>query len=225
MTDIADQRGIKSVNWTPHFKNISRPTYTMSSRQHTLSRTDRQSFQAFRHPAFVQAVNRAANLKCMEAIKSGKLRVVAPHPSSTPSEYIPRMDLIDNPAETILTAIFEIPGLKTSDISLHILEGHLVVLGERQVPYNITQQSEGLSQDAEGNGSQAPKLTTIPIQELRFGTFRRAVLVPEGLKESEVKASLNEGMLTVTWPRIPGAAVRTRRPHSSSPPTSSAAVQ
>ena len=94
------------------------------------------------------------------------------------------MDLIDNPAESIFTAVFEIPGLKASDISLHILEGHLVVLGERRIPYNITQQSEGSSQDAEGNGSQAPKLTTIPVQELRFGTFRRAVLVPEGLKVS-----------------------------------------
>ena len=92
------------------------------------------------------------------------------------------MDLIDNPAESILTAVFEIPGMKTSDISLHILEGHLVVLGERRPPYNITQQSEGSSQDTEGNGTQ--RLTTIPIQELRFGAFRRAVLVPEGLKVS-----------------------------------------
>ena len=58
----------------------------MTSRLHIV---DRQSFEAFRHPAFVQAVNRAANLKCIEAIKSGKLRVVAPH-SSTPSEYTPR---------------------------------------------------------------------------------------------------------------------------------------
>ena len=57
----------------------------MSSRHQI---TDRQSFEAFRHPAFVQAVNRAANLKCIEAIKSGKLRVVA-NPS-TPSEYTPR---------------------------------------------------------------------------------------------------------------------------------------
>ena len=60
----------------------------MSSRHHII---DRQSFEAFRHPAFVQAVNRAANLKCIEAIKSGKLRVVAPpQNSSTPSEYTPR---------------------------------------------------------------------------------------------------------------------------------------
>ncbi|KAF8802366.1 hypothetical protein BYT27DRAFT_7112598 [Phlegmacium glaucopus] len=187
----------------------------------SLSRTDRQSFEAFRHPAFVRAVNRAANLKCIEAIKSGKLRVVAPQSTpSNPSEYTPRMDLIDDPAESNLTAVFEIPGIKTSDVSLHILDGHLVVLGERGPSYNTTQRSEARPQDTTEDGIPAPN-PSIPIQELRYGTFRRSIRIPDGLKESDVKASLNEGMLTVTWPRSP-AAVRTRRPHTSSPPTSMA---
>jgi len=194
----------------------------MSSRHQI---TDRKSFEAFRHPAFVQAVNRAANLKCIEAIKSGRLRVVAPQPNaSTPSEYTPRMDFVDDPAESTLTAVFEIPGIKTSDISLHIVDGHIVVSGERRATYNITQLAETTTQDTAENGSQEPKLV-IPIQELRFGSFRRAVRIPEGLKESEVKASLNEGMLTVSWPRTAAAAVRTRRPPSSSPPTSGTALQ
>lgn len=90
------------------------------------------------------------------------------------------MDLIDDPAESILTAVFEIPGIKTSDISLHILDGHLVVLGERRPIYNTTQQTEPSSQDTE-NSTQAPKLN-IPVQELRYGTFRRAILIPEGIK-------------------------------------------
>jgi HSP20 family molecular chaperone IbpA len=170
----------------------------MNSSRQILSRTDRQSFEAFRHPAFVQAVNRAANLKCIEAIKSGKLRVVTPHPTSSPSEYTPRyvriyftsfhfidflssMDLIDDPAESTFTAVFEIPGIKTSDISLHILEGHLVVLGQRRPSYNPTQQSETLSQETAENRTQPPK-STIPIQELRYGSFRRTIRVPEGLK-------------------------------------------
>ena len=49
---------------------------TMSSRHQI---TDHKSFEALRHSAFVQVVNRlgAANLKCIEAIKSGKLRADA----------------------------------------------------------------------------------------------------------------------------------------------------
>lgn len=91
------------------------------------------------------------------------------------------MDLIDDPTEPILTAVFEIPGIKTSDISLHIVDGKLVVMGERRPSYNITQQSEARPQGAPENGNPTPTLS-IPIQEVRFGTFRRAIRVPEGLK-------------------------------------------
>lgn len=187
-----------------------------------LSRTDHKIFEASRHPAFVQAVNRAANLKCIEAIKSGKLRVVAPQPpTSAPCEYTPRMDFVDDPTDSNLTAVFEIPGIKTSDISLHISDGQLVVLGERRPSYRTTQRSEAMPQDTADNGVPAPK-PTIRVQELRFGTFRRAIRVREGLKDSDVKASLNEGMLTVTWPRLPPGAARTRRTPTPSPPTAMA---
>jgi HSP20 family molecular chaperone IbpA len=98
------------------------------------------------------------------------------------------MDLIDDPTESTLTAVFEIPGIKTSDISLHILDGHLVVLGERRPIYNTTRQTEASSQDTE-NSAQAPKLN-IPVQELRYGTFRRAILIPEGIKVSLLLSSL-----------------------------------
>ena len=183
-----------------HIQNISTSEYpilSIMSSRHQI--TDHKSFEAFRHRAFVQAVNRAANLKCIEAIKSGKLRAVAPQPiSSTPSEYTPRyvriykffhsfanffssMDFIDDPAESILTAIFEIPGIKTNDILLHISDGHLVLSGERRPTYNTTQQSEAIPQGTAGNGIQVPK-PTIPIQELRFGTFRRAIRIPEDIK-------------------------------------------
>ena len=91
------------------------------------------------------------------------------------------MDIIDDPAQSTLTAVFETPGIKTSDISLHISEGLLVVLGERRPTYNITHQSEALPQDTAENGNQAPTLTT-PIQELRFGTFRRTIRIPDGLR-------------------------------------------
>jgi HSP20 family molecular chaperone IbpA len=98
------------------------------------------------------------------------------------------MDFVDDPADSSLTAVFEIPGIKTSDISLHIVDGHLVVSGERRPTYNTTQQSEARPQNTAEGGVQEPRLF-IPIQELRFGTFRRAVRIPEGLKVSVPFAS------------------------------------
>ena len=92
------------------------------------------------------------------------------------------MDFVDDPTDSNLTAVFEIPGIKTSDISLHISDGQLVVLGERRPSYNrTTQRSEAMPHDTADNGVPAPK-STIRVQELRFGTFRRAIRVPEGLK-------------------------------------------
>lgn len=82
---IGDIKGGEFPEYIPSLQNLI--LSTMNSRRQI---TDRQSFEAFRHPAFVQAVNRAANLKCIEAINSGKLRVVDPRPSSTPCEYTPR---------------------------------------------------------------------------------------------------------------------------------------
>lgn len=107
------------------------------------------------------------------------------------------MDLIDDPAESILTAVFEIPGIKTNDVSLRIIDGHLVVLGERRAPYNTTQRSEPLPQDTSESGISASQ-TVIPIQELRFGTFRRAIRVPEGLKVFSFPSYLSFGKW-LTW--------------------------
>jgi HSP20 family molecular chaperone IbpA len=161
------------------------------------------------HPVFVQAVNRAANLKCLEAIKSGKLRVVPPPNLPATARYTPRMDLIDDPSSSKLAAVFEIPGIKTNDISLHIRDGQLVVKGERKSQHsylttavqNPISATAVASEDMETD-SPARNVRAL-VQELRFGQFHRSIRVPDGIKESDVKASLEDGMLLVTWPRSP----------------------
>ena len=39
------------------------------------------------------------------------------------------------------------------------------------------------------------------IQERSYGSFARSIAVPPGLKESEIKATLEEGLLKVTMPK------------------------
>jgi len=41
----------------------------------TITNTQSPTLQMYQHPAFINAVNRAANLKCLAAIRSGRLRV------------------------------------------------------------------------------------------------------------------------------------------------------
>ncbi|EDR10517.1 uncharacterized protein LACBIDRAFT_248102, partial [Laccaria bicolor S238N-H82] len=101
-----------------------------------------------------------------------------------------RMDLLDDQSSSNITAIFEVPGVKTSDIALRILEGSLVITGKRQAA-------------GEGDADTAAPQSILRVQELRYGTFHRSIPMPEGIKESEVTAGLQDGMLTVTWPRSP----------------------
>ncbi|KAF6747366.1 HSP20-like chaperone, partial [Ephemerocybe angulata] len=39
------------------------------------------------------------------------------------------------------------------------------------------------------------------MRERRFGKFSRTLQLPQGLKEEEVKASMENGVLTVTFPK------------------------
>ncbi|PPQ96066.1 hypothetical protein CVT26_004698 [Gymnopilus dilepis] len=187
---------------------------------------DSQTFQMSRHPAFVEAVNRAANLKLAEAIKSGKLRPVLASNTTGPLRYAPRMDLVDDPSSSKFTAIFELPGIQTSQISLQIREGQLVIAGERKAPPSMNTSRNALtaqavaSNEMDTDENQTSRNIQYPIQELRYGSFFRSLRIPAGIQESDVKATLQDGMLTVTWPRSPG--VSTELAHNLSSSTESA---
>ena len=49
--------------------------------------------------------------------------------------------------------------------------------------------------ESQGEGS------SYKIQERSYGSFARSIAVPPGLKESEIKATLEEGLLKVTMPK------------------------
>jgi HSP20 family molecular chaperone IbpA len=128
------------------------------------------------------------------------------------------MDLIEDRNSNMLTAVFELPGVKTGDINLQIREGNLIVMGERRPP-PIVQKALGAQKPLPRNPIAAADelvsgetcadsptssiaIAELPVHELRFGTFYRALPVPCGIKESDVTAALQDGMLTVTWPKL-----------------------
>lgn len=79
---------------------------------------------------------------------------------------------------------------------------------------------------AASSGSiSSPSLTDRSVRELRYGSFFRSIPVPDGIKvrfvlsspelfrvtntpiqQSEVNAGIQDGILTVTWPRVPASA-------------------
>ena len=82
----------------------------------------------------------------------------------------------------LITATFELPGLKKEDVTIDLQNNRLVVSGEA----NFSEQKEE-------NG--------YVVKERRSGKFSRAVPIPKGTKPEDIKASMEHGVLTVTYPK------------------------
>ncbi|KAF8961401.1 HSP20-like chaperone [Flammula alnicola] len=96
--------------------------------------------------------------------------------------FKPRMDLHEDSEKNLVTAAFEFPGVSKENIQIDIHNGKLTVSAE-------TKQSS----EHDENG--------YAVRERRFGKFSRTLQLPQGVKDDEIKASLENGILTVTFPK------------------------
>ncbi|TFY71703.1 hypothetical protein EVG20_g1305 [Dentipellis fragilis] len=94
----------------------------------------------------------------------------------------PKMDLHENPDANTLTATFELPGLKKEDVNIDVHNNALTVSGETNV-------------------SSERKEDGYAVRERRSGKFSRTLPLPQGTKPEEIKASMENGVLTVIFPR------------------------
>ncbi|KAJ3800376.1 HSP20-like chaperone [Lentinula aff. detonsa] len=94
----------------------------------------------------------------------------------------PKMDLHEDQEKNLVTATFEFPGVKKEDVQLNMHNGRLTVAAETKV-----------SQDREQDG--------YAVRERSFGKFSRTLQLPQGVKEEDIKASMEHGVLTVTFPK------------------------
>ncbi|KAF9072595.1 HSP20-like chaperone [Rhodocollybia butyracea] len=94
----------------------------------------------------------------------------------------PKMDLHEDKEKNLVTATFEFPGVQKEDVQIDLHNGRLTVAAETK-----------LSGDREHEG--------YAVRERSFGKFSRTLQLPEGVKEEEVKASMDHGVLTVTFPK------------------------
>ncbi|KAF9256107.1 hypothetical protein L218DRAFT_846882, partial [Marasmius fiardii PR-910] len=102
-----------------------------------------------------------------------------------------RADIFDDTNCKDITATFELPGVAVRGINVDILDG-ILVEGNPQTKDNHIQTGE-------------PVLCII-IAALRYGKFRRDnnIQLLNGVQvNSDVTASLQNGMVKVTWPRQP----------------------
>ena len=103
----------------------------------------------------------------------------------------PRMDLHEDAENNLVTATFELPGLKKEDIQIDVQNGRLTVSAESKI------SSE---HDEKGYA----------VRERRFGRVSRTLQLPEGVKDEEIKAAMENGVLKVTFPRSAPALAPTK---------------
>ncbi len=95
-------------------------------------------------------------------------------------EVMPSMDLSETDKEIEITA--ELPGLEEKDIQLNVTDSVLTIRGEKKNEREETKKDYHLVQRT-------------------YGSFTRAVQLPEGVNADGIKAVMSKGVLKVTVPK------------------------
>ncbi len=111
-------------------------------------------------------------------IKTGEKGLVVPEMTQFPA------DVIDEGDKVRVTA--ELPGFKKQDIDLSIEDSQLDIYAKKE-------------EKEEEKGKDFIR------QERKFGEVRRRIPLPSDIKEEEIKATYNNGVLEVTMPKAEAA--------------------
>jgi HSP20 family protein len=84
------------------------------------------------------------------------------------------------------TLSFDLPGMDKKDVTVEVKDGAITVSGERKV-------------------EQTKKEGGYTYRERRLGAFSRSFKLPQGVKEGEVSAKLQNGILEVKLLKAPEA--------------------
>jgi len=98
--------------------------------------------------------------------------------------FQPRMDIHEDSETNMMTATFELPGMRKENVQIELSDNHetLVVSGEMTVGKEVKEQG-------------------FVHRERQMGRFARSVRVPAGTTEADIKASMENEVLKVTFPK------------------------
>ncbi|KAI0037084.1 hypothetical protein K488DRAFT_81577 [Vararia minispora EC-137] len=158
----------------------SPPSHTSAPSSDSLRKhlTPEDYYRAFdRHFAARYFQLADAHRKRVSAVASGTLPLLKPRhaynacQSSFLNSHWCRMQIYSPPTATYVTALFELPGMKNSDITVNVTrDGKLTVCGERKAPSILA--------DPEHRDIH------FPVQEIKYGRFERSLNIPPGVEVS-----------------------------------------
>jgi HSP20 family protein len=127
--------------------------------------------------------------RLLDEMFGGLSRRPAGRMAQATTEWAPSVDVLQKDGDLVVRA--EMPGVKPEDVEVAVHNGVLTISGERKV-----------DQEEERAGYY--------VRELRHGSFRRSMLLPEGVDEEKIHARYQDGILEVTL----GGAAAAREPRS-----------
>jgi len=101
----------------------------------------------------------------------------------------------DDPHSTRVSATLELPGIPFEEMSIVRQGDRLIVSGERRSP---------LPEDT------ALAASKYPVQEFKYGRYRRVIDLSPGTQASTLAVSLKDGLFVVSWPRAAAVPVAER---------------
>jgi HSP20 family protein len=98
---------------------------------------------------------------------------------SAPTAWSPKVDVFVK--DNRLVTRVDLPGIKKEDVKVEVTDGYLTMSGERK--YAVEEKREDYFRS-----------------EREYGSFYRAIPLPEGVKLEDVKAMFADGVLEVSVP-------------------------
>jgi HSP20 family protein len=96
--------------------------------------------------------------------------------------WMPNVDILE--AADCLWVKIELPGVSASEVKLSVHGGNIVIEGEKPRP-------------------TWPSDSAVPIAERAFGPFRRVIHLGVPVNTRLAKAVLNQGLLRISFPKVP----------------------
>jgi HSP20 family protein len=116
-------------------------------------------------------------------------RVTLAPPTST-VDWLPAIEVLQKPDALFVRA--ELPGLTKEEVKIEVAEGYLTLEGERKQ-------------------EKVDKRDGFLRTERSYGTFFRAIALPDGAAPDKAKATFVKGILEIEVPVVAAKPVATRR--------------
>jgi len=127
----------------------------------------------------------AKNQVSREVAKAEKLELYEIEKS-----FMPQVDIKETRKDIQVTA--ELPGMDEKDIDVSLHEGTLIVKGEKKSEHE--DKKEGYQRI-----------------ERSYGSFYRAIRLPDDIDEEKIKANYRKGVLKITVPKAEKAQVKEKK--------------